>query len=245
MPCTPPVLSASKPLKLLALVLFSFGSATIAAATTIQIDFANSTTAPGGNWVTITQGLINQAHSSLIDFETGEATSISVQGSGFFGHGTSGWQGGNVGWIDANAAADYVGGDSSSTFTFSNLSIGKFSLELISSSSGGGSPFTSIYVNGMLADRTGLGSGDSYKWNYQTAYADSNWLIWDEITPINDQIQITFFGAGDAILNAVRLSSVSAIPEPSTYAAFAGAAVLAFAAFRRKNGAARRPRQAR
>lgn len=93
---------------------------------------------------------------------------------------------------------------------------------------------TSRYDNGTVEMPTGL----------ETVYINSYLFQWD-LSAVGEAItsfDLTFTGVQHAQLYSLRLDQsdvyTSAVPEPATYAAFAGFGVLLLAAFRRRRRAA-------
>lgn len=183
-----------------------------ARAEVIYVDLDDLTTDPGGNWNTIAASSANGTVNSLVDFDTGLITSVSYAGSGVATHASSGWTGGDIGWVDSDAAKDSFSGGSF-TITFTGLSESNYAVELVSSRS---SVVRSadITINAMFANRTQNGAGTSDDWDATDAENTSNWLIWDNVSAVADTLTLSFSGnGGEAIANSIK---IVAIPEPVT-----------------------------
>lgn len=129
------------------------------------------------------------------------------------------------------------GGDSPIHTTFSGLvPNGQYQLDVLQWSGAYASREQAIVVNGSLVAITtvtiGTGTAQNTYFNtYANAAGQIEFLM---------QESGFYGGTGNqdgAIVNALVLSNVSAVPEPSTYAAIFGVVVLGFAAYKRRRTA--------
>ncbi len=129
------------------------------------------------------------------------------------------------------------GGGSPIQTTFSGLvPHGQYQLNVLQWSAQYATREQAIVVNGSLVAITTVTLGSETAQNtYFNTYANASGQI-DFLMKQSD----FYGGAGHqdgVIVNALVLSSVNAVPEPSTYAAIFGAVVLGFAAYKRRRAA--------
>lgn len=198
----------------------------------IRIDLSTQSSATTGNWNNITD--VSGTTNGLTDFSTGLATGVSLTGSAnwsnFIGDANGAFA--NADWLIQPATVDGAGLSSGSgTFTFAGLTGSSYQVELVSARTSFGY-LNSFDIGGAGADRTYLGTAVVDPWNSATdGLAASNWLIWDNLTPIGGQLVITDVTVGTlGILNAIRITDASAppsVPEPGTWALFGTGLVFA------------------
>jgi hypothetical protein len=226
-------------------------------ASIILVDFgdANSSTLPAGwNSSVTTSGITNLADN------TGSATAFDIAFTGDISDsGTTGHLGTRTqtpSWSDAgnNVFDDrlWVNAGGSGTMVLSDLDTNLlYDIELFSSyaagSGGRGSAtFTMTDASGAVEgfnSFTAVSRGTTVSWatNLEGANAEEGWLGWSNMSPdINGQIilSVSVPSSGDDInprgaLNAMQIST-SPVPEPSTYAALAGALALGLVVLRRQ-----------
>lgn len=129
------------------------------------------------------------------------------------------------------------GGGSPIQTTFSGLvPNGQYQLDVLQWSAEYATREQAIVVNGSLVTITTVTLGsetaqNTYFNTYANALGEINFLMKESGS---------YGGSGNqdgVIVNALVLSSVSAVPEPSTYAAIFGVVVLGFAAYKRRRAA--------
>jgi hypothetical protein len=193
----------------------------------IRIDFGDDSPNPTGNW-NFVHSINSATYSNLIDWGTGEPSAISLTvGSGWSNLLPSNWSGGNIDWVDGNAASDCMY-SALNNITSSLVILGgldpteKYILEIVSAYNNDDNPrLNNITVNGS---KTLIGyqsdAVDSSQWDVTDA-ADGNWLIWDKISSDGDGDMILSFGESGTdrlvFVNAIRLTPV---PEPATFVLF-------------------------
>ncbi len=205
--------------RLTAVALLTVGSALCAPAQAglvdIRIDLSTFLGSTPGNWNNISN--ITGLTTGLIDFNTGAATSVSIDGTGsdwldFFGDDDGAFP--DQGWLIQPATVDGAGllTDLTGTFTISGLSDGAYQLELVAARTTFGY-LNTFTVNGALANRTFLDTPVVTPWGSTTDGLEAgNWLIWDNVVASDGQITITdIAGPGTlGILNAIRISQIPA-----------------------------------
>ncbi|MEI7850702.1 MAG: PEP-CTERM sorting domain-containing protein [Kiritimatiellales bacterium] len=179
-----------------------------------------------GNWNTV--GTIGGV-TNLVDWNTGLQTTLGIINNNWTGTaGTDGWKAGqNLSWVNEKAANDYLFMASdfmdskTATITLYGLTDGtQYRLELVSSENYWAIGNADIKAGGNWASSDYQGkytSNIGQNWNGQTAYNDSNWLIWDSVYSSSGSIALTVtlpVGFGKvATVNALR---VEAVPEPAS-----------------------------
>lgn len=186
----------------------------------IRIDLSNLVSTTSGNWNNISN--LTGLTSNLIDFPSGSATGVSIDGTGspwlnYFGDNTGSFP--NQAWLIQPAAQDGAGLDTGLTgsFLFTGLTNGSYKVEIVSARSNF-NYLNTITVDGVLASSTQLGTPVNTPWGSTSdGLTPGNWLIWDNVTPVGGQITITDIANASTfgIINAIR---ISAIPEPTTWA---------------------------
>lgn len=185
----------------------------------IRIDFGTSVGVTEGHWNNVVD--VTGVTSGLIDYVTGLPTEVAVGASAAPccpGSDTSWIPGGGddagdfpeEGWLVQPAARDgaVLKRALASAYEFSGLTGAAYRVEVVSARST--FEYLSIFgVNGERATRTHLGTPvPSGYWNSTTDGLDAgNWLIWDDVVPVNGTIRITVLRHHDtsAIINAVRI----------------------------------------
>ncbi len=206
--------------QLAAVALFTVGSAMCAPAQAqlvdIRIDLSTFLSSTPGNWNNISN-LIGLT-TGLIDFNTGAATFVSIDGTGspwtdFFGDNDGAFP--NQDWLIQPATVDGAGllTGLTGTFTLGGLSDARtYQLELVSARTTFN--YLNVFtVNGSLANRTFLNTPVVTPWNSTSdGLEPGNWLIWDDVVPVGGQITIMdLAGPGTlGILNAIRISQIPA-----------------------------------
>ena len=172
---------------------------------TIYLDCDWQATDPGGNWNT---PAYPGTESNLTDFNTGLATTVDVDFSSFGYHGTNGWTVGDIDWVDADAAADFMATNGSSTIVFSDLPGTEYRIELVATRPG--SDIGDYSIGGVFANRLHSGSGNSDNWDLNQAHTDGDWMIWDSVAPVSGQITIdvSLVSGNDVTVNAIMLTDV-------------------------------------
>ena len=181
----------------------------------IRLDFNDAVT-PGGNWnVAAAPG--DSPLSGLIDYTTGNATSIDVSWTGLDStyDDLGNWTGGTKDWMNDAAGDDGFYTSDNASVTFSGLSAGPYKVEVFM---GYISSLETLYrINEVGATGTHNDPATPFtgNWNWQTHGTDaSNWMIWDSVTPTANKIKIDMIGTYSGV-SAVRIQS---IPEPATLA---------------------------
>jgi hypothetical protein len=171
----------------------------------VMIDFNEGEGSPSG-WNVISQANKNGTEIDLLDFITGSTSGITYTASGFTSNfGGNHWPAGEQAWLVDGAGEDmFAGIDTTVNITLSNLSGSSYSVELVSSNANPG--VADYKTNGNFATRNFSNTvgvlGDDF--SLQTdGYNASNWLIWDDVSPIDSRIVISITGRGGA--NAIRL----------------------------------------
>ena len=203
--------------RLTAVALLTVGSALCAPAQAglvdIRIDLSTLVGSTPGNWNNITN--ITGLTTGLIDFNTGAATAVSIDGTGspwtdFFGDDGGAFP--DQGWLIQPATVDGAGLNVTGTYTLSGLNDGAYQLELVSARTTFGY-LNTFTVNGALANRTFLDTPVVTPWDSTIDGLEAgNWLIWDNVVASDGQITITnAAGPGTlGILNAIRISQIPA-----------------------------------
>ncbi len=190
----------------------------------ILIDFHDMHTNPTGNWNTIGTLARNTTVSNLIDFNTSAATTISYTGNGWTAstNHEENWEGGNKAWVVDDAGDDgFSNHGGISTITLGGLAGSSYTVELVVSAHW--DDVADYTIGGSFADRNFNGTGGVNGDNFD-ALADGrdprNWLIWDNVTPSEENIIITFDSTGTggtyADANALRLREISVGTDPAT-----------------------------
>lgn len=98
----------------------------------------------------------------------------------------------------------------------------------------GGAGTINVFVNGATTPAYTLASGATF--NALTGESQS-FLIGQGLSGSMDEARISTFTSGTFNTSMLSYNSMSAIPEPSTYAALVGACALGLAAYRRRRRA--------
>lgn len=228
-------------LTLLLLCVISLGKCAygVSIGTGIIVDFGNTGSVPNTNEYSGPN--VGSALNNLID-TVGAGTQIDVTATDWAPlnnvNGAS-WLGGNQDWMSDALGDDHlttVVPGATGTVTFSEVPAGLYTVEMVSASSVSNIA-TEILVNGISTnDNADGGSVSSFSWAAdQTGQGRDNWLIFNSISPVSGVIEITLRDVGPANVtnvNAVQLTQVSAIPEPSFFGLFGGLLVLGWVLYR-------------
>lgn len=187
----------------------------------IRVDFGNTGTPPAANWNLIAQADLNGRNSGLVDFNSGLATSVAIDGTGsswanFFGDDDGSFP--NQAWI-IQPAPEFGAGlqrDAEDSFLIEGLPDIPLQIEIVSAR-----PIdyqNIITIDGSTASRTGLGTPVNTPWGSATdGLQDGNWLIWDDVSPDGGAVTLTVSGDGTlSMINALRILSVEVVePAPA------------------------------
>jgi len=186
----------------------------------LRIDLSNFVSTTAGNWNNISN--LNGLTTGLVDYVSGGATPVSIDGTGSAWSDFFGDDGGtfpNQDWLIQPATEDGAGlGDGEvGTFVFAGLANGTFRVEVVTARTDFGY-LNTITVNGATADRTYLGTPVVTPWNSTTdGLEPGNWLIWDAVVPVGGEI--TLVDEADpatlGIVNAVRVSTATYVAPPA------------------------------
>ncbi len=158
-----------------------------------QIDFAAGTERSIDRWEIMYSS--EPARADLIDFATGQTTSVSITAANFSGSHESpeNWPD-DVDWLPVVVARDAwtqgLAETTPATVTFGQLE-GDYRVEVVAAE--GIQAFEqSITVNGNTTTRTFQGAiVDSSSWSPLTDGTDqTDWLVWPTVSPVNGQIMI-------------------------------------------------------
>lgn len=211
------------------LVVALAGAPAAMAQVDIRMDIATSVSSTPGNWNNISN--LTGSTGGLVDFTTGSATGISIDGVGspwqnFFGDDLGSFP--NRDWLIQPATRDGAGLQAGLTglFRLGGLTDGvAYKVEVVSARSTFGY-LNTITVDGSIADRTFLGSPVMTPWNSTTdGLNPGNWLVWDDVFPTRGQIDIVDV-AGPGTLGMINAIRISAVPAPGTGLAVAFGATL-------------------
>lgn len=186
----------------------------------LRLDLSNLVSTTAGNWNNISN--LNGLTTGLIDYVSGGATSVSIDGTGSSWSDFFGDDGGtfpNQDWLIQPATVDGAGlGDGEvGTFVIGGLPPGLYRVEVVTARTTFGY-LNTITVDGATADRTFLGTPVVTPWNSTTdGLEDGNWLIWDAVTPVGGEI--TIVDEADAatlgIVNALRIVTETYVAPPA------------------------------
>jgi len=173
---------------------------------TVQVDFFDARGTPDGNWNVV--GLAPLSGQALIDFDTGEVTTVLLSSSGFSTAGgePENWPMGDVDWVVASAAEDLMlsalGGDG--RVEISGL-VGAQRVEVVVAE-GFGVGSQQVMVNDDPTTTTFRGATvDTTSWNPTTDGADpGDWPVWESVAPVDGVIVVSVGSAGR--INALRVS---------------------------------------
>ncbi len=174
---------------------------------------------PGGNWNSIPGlGDIVTVHS-LIDYNTGLDSGITLQAtddfvqSGGYNVGNDAWTNPAFPWVDVIALRDYnllTGDNTTGQITFAGLNpAGQYKVELLSVTSVGVPFLGQVTVQGAFDD-----DGDSESWNsHADGFLNADVMVWGSVSPD---------GAGKIVLDAtfiqelffVNALRISGVPVP-------------------------------
>ncbi|HPP87824.1 MAG TPA: right-handed parallel beta-helix repeat-containing protein, partial [bacterium] len=178
----------------------------ILSAIELRIDLSTYDGSAASPWNVIPLANANSLNSNLIDYLTGNVTSVSLIGSGWNG----GWYGSASPSWNATGASDRLYCSSgSASWTFSNLGTSNYSVEIASEGDGSYTYFT---VNSLQASYSNLGN-TVYPWYQNNPVND--WLIWSSVTPISGQITINCSLQSGSYLNMNMIRLVE-LPTPPT-----------------------------
>jgi len=219
-----------------------------AAGVDIRIDLSNLVGTTAGNWNNVSN--LTGLTTGLIDFVSGAATPVSIDGTGspwqqFFGDDDGTFP--DQDWLVQPATRDGAGVQDGLTgsFLFDGLGAGIYRVEIVTARTTYGY-LNTITVNGATADRTYLGTPVVTPWNSTTdGLTAGNWLIWDAVVPAGGVITLVDQADADTLgmINAVRVTSlytpsvIQEVPTLSTvgFALLAlGLVGLAFVLLRRR-----------
>lgn len=216
-------MSKSKTLGLPAFLLVFSSLASQAAVIDIRIQFQDSslTRVPSANWnsLALPNPNVLQTVSTLVDFNTGEPTTVHLDASGWetrVGHSARWLPADFVSWIEPEVTTGgwRISTNVSATIALTNLPAGFYNLEFLATAGGALSP-QGVNVDGGFTSNTFHGTNVSSS-NYiarDLGQIARDWLIWEEISPDNGRINIGVERFGNtAEISAIRLVSV---PEPS------------------------------
>jgi hypothetical protein len=163
---------------------------------------------------------------------------------------TSNWQGNNIGWLDSSAAQKCTYGNNGNgtglsygpaLMTFEGLNPSEaYSVEIVcmrdfnssvNINVGGNqkvvegvyAPLEHEVTGGVPATSSRIGIVDKAilsDWDINTAFSNSDWLIWDEVSPNSNGDLLLSFELTEGtyvFVNAIRLTPV---PEPATFVLF-------------------------
>ena len=191
---------------------------------------------PGGNWNSIPGlGDIVTVHS-LIDYNTGLDSGITLQAtddfvqSGGYNVGNDAWTNPAFPWVDVIALRDYnllLAGNTTGQITFAGLDPAEqYSVELLAVTSVAAAFVGQVKVQGVYDD-----DGDSASWNCNTdGFVNADVMVWGSVSPD---------AGGEIVLDAtltqellfVNALRISLVPEPSIFAMLiavcGGAGILA------------------
>jgi len=218
----------------------------------LRIDLATQLGTTAGNWNNVAN--LTGLTTGLVDFGTGAATAVSIDGTGSPWEAIVGDADGEFpdqDWLVQPATVDGAGLDEGEigVLALGGLPDGVYRIEVVSARTTF-NYLNRITVNGAPAARTYLGTPAVTPWNATTdGLAAGNWLIWDGIVPVAGGITIALEAdpATLGIVNAIRVLETpyaapvaQAIPAASTL----GLALLASALAALALGALRRRRSA-
>jgi hypothetical protein len=219
--------------RILALTIAVLGFARPGLAEDIRIDLSTSRGTTSGNWNNVSD--LTGLTQNLIDFPTGAATNVSINGNGgpwrdFIGDSLGTFP--DQDWLIQPATRDGAGLDDgeTGTYTFANLTSSYYRVEVVTARTTF-NYLNTITVNGLLANRTYLGTPVATPWGSESdGLTPGNWLIWDNVAAVNGVINLMDVADPNTLgmINAVRLVSV---PEPGSFvlASLGAAFVLAAA----------------
>jgi len=152
----------------------------------IRIDFSNFLSTTPGNWNNV--GNLGGLTGDLIDFETGDGTGVSVDGSGsawrdFFADDAGEFP--EQDWLIQPSTVDGSGLLTGllGVYTFENVPDGTYQIDVVSARTTFDYQNT-FTINGDLADRTFLGTPVRTPWGSTSdGLIPGNWLIWDDVEP--------------------------------------------------------------
>ncbi|MCD8483494.1 MAG: PEP-CTERM sorting domain-containing protein [Verrucomicrobia bacterium] len=198
---------------------------TQASATVLLFDFGTSAAAPsvGGTWNSIASDQASGTATGFTYATGGAATGISLAYDNFQATTTNqgNWAHGNKDWVDANATADYFWrGAGTATMTLTGLNPSwTYDIELVSARGATGNRVATITVGGLTTSEDVSSSGFN---SLNDGWNNGSILRWSGVSPdVNGAIGISFTAAGSNSL-FINAMQVTAIPEPSTYAALFG-----------------------
>jgi len=182
----------------------------------IRIDFGSSagTTLPR-EWNNLDNSSLTGLTTGLIDFNSGMATPVSIDGLGgqwrpFVGDDFAEFP--EQDWFVQPAAQDGAGllTGLAASFLLSGLPDGEYRIEVLSART------TFDYLNtfrvdGALADSTFLGTPVQTPWGSTSdGLTPGNWLIWESVEPDGGEIQLDLQADASTLgmINAMRISQV-------------------------------------
>lgn len=176
----------------------------------LRIDLATQLGSTPGNWNNVSN--LTGLTAGLVDYASGAATSVSIDGTGSPWESLEGDSDGEFPdqeWLIQPATVDGAGLDEGEIglFTLTGLPDGVYRIEVVSARTTFGYLDT-ILVNGALADRTHLGTPVVTPWNATSDGLEAgNWLIWDGVVPVAGAVTIAAESdpATLGIVNALRV----------------------------------------
>lgn len=186
----------------------------------LRIDLSNFISTTAGNWNNISN--LNGLTTGLVDYGSGGATPVSIDGTGSSWSDFFGDDGGtfpNQDWLIQPATVDGAGlGDGEvGTFVLGGLADATYRVEVVTARTDFGY-LNTITVNGATADRTYLGTPVVTPWNSTTdGLEPGNWLIWDAVVPAGGEITLVDEADPETlgIVNAVRVSTAAYVAPPA------------------------------
>jgi hypothetical protein len=174
------------------------------------MDLSNLVSTTGGNWNDI--AAVAGFTPGLVDFNTGAATGVSIDGTGspwlnFVGDDAGAFP--NQDWFVQPATVDGAGlqADMTGSYRIQGLTGSNYRVEIISARTCC-DYLNTFTVDGVLANRTFTGAPVVTPWgSLNDGLIPGNWLIWDNVVPVAGQLTITdVSGPGTlGILNAMRI----------------------------------------
>lgn len=206
-----------------------FGAASLNAAVVANLQITGGTAYTGAGFIeggpTDVWNTVNSGTDAIADLlgPDGSFTGISYTPAGFSDPASYGTND-SVSHPLYDATYIYSGG---ATVTFSGLAAGSYEVHIYTGLDG-------AYNYPFTFDANGVSGGVTYSESTALITPGVNFLVLSGVSPVSGDIVLTLGseGAWGAGFSAVQI--VSTIPEPSTYAALAGALALGLVAYRRR-----------